>query len=162
MTRAHESFGELTKDLDMDIDDPGERALNILRRERADPTRAPDEPTPLRLKPFDAAPGDETCVVKYTFRNELTTIGEVVEELAEMLGLMPCAVSLVHAGRELGPLVQQLEGVVPLRGPQVELEQPLGVVQLDVDVLGLRRRAALLQVRQARAQRTSRRAPPLT
>jgi hypothetical protein len=92
----------------MDIDDPGERALNILRRERADPTRAPDEPTPLRLKPFDAAPGDETCVVKYTFRNELTTIGEVVEELAEMLGLMPCAVSLVHAGRELGPLEHTL------------------------------------------------------
>ena len=108
MTRAHESFGELTKDLDMDIDDPGERALNILRRERSDPSRAPDEPTPLRLKPFDAAPGDETCVVKYTFRNELTTIGEVVEELAEMLGLMPCAVSLVHAGRELGPLEHTL------------------------------------------------------
>ena len=87
MTRAHESFGELTKDVDMDIDDPGERALNILRRERSDPSRAPDEPTPLRLKPFDAAPGDETCAVKYTFRNELTTIGEVVEELAEMLGV---------------------------------------------------------------------------
>jgi hypothetical protein len=47
-------------------------------------------------------------VVKYTFRNELTTIGEVVEELAEMLGLMPCAVSLVHAGRELGPLEHTL------------------------------------------------------
>ena len=104
MTRAHESFGELTKDMDVDIDDPGERALNILRRERADPAKAPDEPTPLRLKPFDAAPGDETCVVKYTYRNELTTVGEVVEELAAMLGLMPCAVTLVHAGRALGPL----------------------------------------------------------
>lgn len=102
MMCVYELFGELMKDLDMDIDDLGEWVLNILRRERADSTRSSDESTSLRLKLFDVLLGDEMCVVKYMFRNEFMMIGEVVEELVEMLGLMSCAVSFVYAGREFG------------------------------------------------------------
>jgi len=46
MKRARSTFAELTADCDMDIDDPEERALNILRRTRAKPQHAPDEPAP--------------------------------------------------------------------------------------------------------------------
>ena len=103
MTRARSTFAELTADCDMDIDDPEERALNILRRTRANPQHSPDEPAPLTLKPWDAEPGDEKCAVKYTYRNELTTVGEVIEDVAKMTGEMPCDVTLVHGGRRLGP-----------------------------------------------------------
>ena len=94
MTRARSTFAELTADCDMDIDDPEERALNILRRTRANPQHAPDEPAPLTLKPWDAEPGDEKCAVKYTYRNELTTVGEVIEDVAKMTGEMPPELTL--------------------------------------------------------------------
>jgi len=100
----HESFESLMKDVDLDIDDTKERALNMLRRERADPLNAPDEPVPLTLKPFDAEPGDASCEIKYTYRNALTTVGEVVEDLAGMFDEAPHDISLVHCGMQLQPL----------------------------------------------------------
>ena len=100
---AHESFREQMKDLDADIDDPEERALNILRRARANPTRAPDEPSILLLRPYDAEPGDEKRDIRYAYMHELTTVGEVMAELAEMEETAPCAVSIVHAGKRLQP-----------------------------------------------------------
>ena len=94
----------MMKNCDPDIDDMDERALNMFRRERSDPQHAPDEPAPLTLKPFDCEPGDESCVINYTYRNELTTIGEIVSEIAERVGAPTPAVSLVHHGQRLEPL----------------------------------------------------------
>lgn len=103
MMNAHESFREQMRDLDADIDDPEERALNLLRRTRANPTRAPDEPSILLLRPFNAEPGHDKQDIKYAYMHELTTVGEVMAELAEMEDTAPCTVSLVHAGRRLQP-----------------------------------------------------------
>ena len=108
MREMHESFESLMKDVDLHIDDMDERALNMLRRERADPLNAPDEPVPLTLKPFDAEPGDASCEIKYTYRNALTTVGEVIEDLAGMLDEAPHDISLVHCGVRLKPLALTL------------------------------------------------------
>ena len=103
MTRANERLMDVYKECDMHIDDQEERALNMLRRTRAKPMRAPDEPAPLTLRPFGAKPGDESGDVQYTYMNELTTVGDVMEDVAEMEGTFPSAISLVHAGKKLYP-----------------------------------------------------------
>lgn len=79
-----------------------EGCRNALRRARADPAVAPDEPVPLTVRPYDVTPGDESKDVAYVYRHALTTVGEAKKEIARRLGIRYCeALALVMSGRVL-------------------------------------------------------------
>jgi hypothetical protein len=101
MSKTYEHWNTIMDEYDMDIDSQDERALNIMRRERSDPTYAPDEPVPVTLKPFDGAPGSSEGVIKYTYMKELTTVSEVIEDVSEHIGVKVYEISLVRAGLKM-------------------------------------------------------------
>jgi len=101
MSKAYEHWNEIMAEYDMDIESQEERVLNIMRRERSDPALAPDEPAPMTLKPFDGEVGSSEGVMKYTYMNELTTVSEVIKDVAEKIGVDVYAVTLVRAGMKL-------------------------------------------------------------
>ena len=79
-----------------------EGCRNALRRARADPAVAPDEPVPLTVRPYDVTPGDESKDVAYVYRHALTTVGEAKKEIARRLGTRHHeALALVMSGRAL-------------------------------------------------------------
>lgn len=79
-----------------------EGCRNALRRARADPAVAPDEPVPLTVRPYDVTPGDESKDVAYVYRHALTTVGEAKKEIARRLGTRYHeALALVMSGRAL-------------------------------------------------------------
>lgn len=79
-----------------------EGCRNALRRARADPAVAPDEPVPLTVRPYDVTPGDESKDVAYVYRHALTTVGEAKKEIARRLGTRHSeALALVMSGRAL-------------------------------------------------------------
>lgn len=101
MSKTYEHWNTIMDECDMDIDSQEERALNIMRRERSDPTYAPDEPVPVTLKPFDGAPGCSKGVIKYTYMKELSTVSEVIEDISEEIGVEVYEISLVRAGLKM-------------------------------------------------------------
>ena len=78
-----------------------EGCLNALRRARADPAVAPDEPVPLTVRPYDVTPGDVSRDVAFVYRHALTTVGEAKKNLARLLGTRHEALLLVMGGRAL-------------------------------------------------------------
>lgn len=78
-----------------------EGCRNALRRARADPAIAPDEPVPLTVRPYDVIPGDVSRDVKYVYRHALTTVAEAKKDLARRLRVAEEALFLVMSGRAL-------------------------------------------------------------
>ena len=79
-----------------------EGCRNVLRRARADPTVAPDEPVPLTVRPYDVTPGDVSKDIAYVYRHALTTVGEAKKTLARVVGTRHHeALHLVMGGRAL-------------------------------------------------------------
>jgi hypothetical protein len=78
-----------------------EKVQTMLRKARADPNIAPDEPVPMTLRPFDVAPGDRTKDETFVYRHNLTTAAEAKRELARAKKLPVEAVDLVMGGRRL-------------------------------------------------------------
>lgn len=75
-----------------------EGCRNALRRARADPAIAPDEPVPLTVRPYDVTPGDVSRDVKYVYRHALTTVAEAKKDLARRLRTKEEALFLVMSG----------------------------------------------------------------
>ena len=83
---------------------PDREKIRIQRiKKLSDPNVAPDEPVPLRLRPWNAHPKDaENVTVKYTYRNALGTVGECKDEIAKQLDVPIGSIELINAGRRLG------------------------------------------------------------
>jgi hypothetical protein len=83
---------------------PDREKIRIQRiKKRSDPNVAPDEPVPLRLRPWNAHPKDaQKVTVQYTYRNALGTVGECKNEIAKQLDVPIGSVELINAGRRLG------------------------------------------------------------
>ena len=81
--------------------DEMEGCRNALRRARADPVVAPDEPVPLTIRPYNVTPGDLSKDIKYTYRHALTTVFEVKRELAKKTKSEIDFFDLVMCGKKL-------------------------------------------------------------
>jgi hypothetical protein len=83
---------------------PNREKLRVQRiKKRSDPNIAPDEPVPLRLRPWDVHPSEsEKMTVRYAYRNALGTVGECKLEIAKQLDVPYELVELINAGRKLG------------------------------------------------------------
>jgi hypothetical protein len=104
-----EAEKEWSEDIFIDNSDafkdlPDREKIRVQRiKKRSDPNIAPDEPVPLKLRPWDTHPKDaEKMTVKYTYRNALGTVGECKNEIAKQLDVPIGSVELINAGRRLG------------------------------------------------------------
>lgn len=78
-----------------------ERHRDILRKIRSDPPIAPDEPSPMTLRPYDVAPGDHSEDVKFVYKHALTTVRDTKRFAARRFSVPVEALDLVLGGRRL-------------------------------------------------------------
>ena len=73
-----------------------ERLKNIMRRSRADPHIAPDEPIPIIIRPWDNAPGSTERDCAYVYRHALTTVAEVKVSEQTNSASFQCRACIAH------------------------------------------------------------------
>ena len=59
-----------------------ERVKTIVRKVRSDPPIAPDEPVPVVVRPYDVDPGDTTSDIHFVYKHALTTVHDVLRQMA--------------------------------------------------------------------------------